>query len=416
MKLIIPPALRHRRFRLIWFGLMISIAGSRMQFFAMLWHIKQLTDLPIALGLVGLIRIIPITLFSLFGGMVADTFDRRKILYFSQSAQVLVALVLSYLTFADLIELWHLYTLTAAQAVALSFDLPARQSLTPNIVPAEDLPNAFSMQSIAFTTGAIVGPAMTGLVLATPSLGQPYTYLINAISYFAIIIAVIRMGPVPQQRGITKGLRNQFRAIGDGVSFIANQPIILSSMVLDFVATFFSTAIMLLPIYAQDILKVGEVGYGWLSAAESIGSAAMALFLSQVRHIKNQGKLILGSVSIYGVGTILFGFSTTFLMAMLALILVGAADTLSAIIRNTIRQLNTPDEMRGRMTSINQIFFMGGPQLGNFEAGLLANFIGAPLTVISGGVLCLVGVGFIAKRWPQLGNYHGEESAAVPSD
>ena len=141
----IPPALRHRRFRLLWIGLLISVAGSRMQFFALLWHIKQLSDLPIALGLVGLARIIPIVIFSLIGGAIADTFDRRKIIYVTQSIQIVIAAMLSLLTFMGSIELWHLYLLTALQAAAHSFDLPARQSLTPNLVPVEDLPNAFSM-------------------------------------------------------------------------------------------------------------------------------------------------------------------------------------------------------------------------------------------------------------------------------
>jgi MFS family permease len=405
MMLHIPPAMRHRRFRLLWIGLTISVAGSRMQFFALLWHIKQITDLPIALGLVGLVRIVPILIFSLLGGAVADAFDRRKILYITQSAQIGVALGLSLLTFSGQIELWQLYALTAAQAAALSFELPARQSLTPNLVPVQDLPNAFSMQSIAFTTGSIVGPAFTGFILATPSLGQPYTYLFNAISYLAIMAAVFLMGPVAQDKDISSGPGIQLQAIKEGIRFIINQPIILSSMLLDFVATFFSSATALLPIFAQDILQVGEVGFGWLAAAQSIGAAAMAAIISQLRDIRRQGTIILAAVTVYGLATIIFGLATSFLTAILALVFVGAADSLSTILRNTIRQLQTPDRLRGRMTSINQIFFMGGPQLGELEAGSVAQLFGAPFAVISGGALCIVGVGWIAKRWPQLRNY-----------
>lgn len=412
MKLHIPPSLHHRRFRLLWIGLMISVAGSRMQFFALLWHIKQISDLPIALGLVGLARIIPILIFSLLGGAVADAFDRRKILYITQSAQIGVALGLSYLTFSGQIELWHLYALTAAQAMALSFDLPSRQSLTPNLVPVRDLPNAFSMQSIAFTTGSIVGPALTGIILATPSLGQPYTYLINAISYLAIMAAVFLMGPVAQDKDISSGAGVQLQSIKEGIRFIINQPIILSSMLLDFVATFFSSATALLPIFALDILHVGAVGFGWLSAAQAIGAGIMAAILSQLRDIRRQGSIIIAAVIVYGIATTMFGFSTTFFAAMLALVLVGAADSLSTILRNTIRQLQTPDRLRGRMTSINQIFFMGGPQLGELEAGSVAQFFGAPFAVVSGGLLCILGVGWIANRWPQLRQYDQANKAA----
>ncbi|MEK6256954.1 MAG: MFS transporter [Chloroflexota bacterium] len=407
MKLHMPPALRHRRFRLLWIGLLISVAGSRMQFVALLWHIKQLSDLPIYLGLVGLARIVPIVAFSLLGGAIADTLDRRKILYVTQSVQIGVALILSILTYTDQILMWHLYALTAVQAAALSFDLPARQSLTPNLVPSADLPNAFSMQSIAFTTGSIIGPALTGFILATPSLGQPFTYFFNAISYLAIIAAVILMGPVAQDRDISTGSGNRLEAIKEGITFIVNQPIILSSMLLDFVATFFSSANALMPIFAQDILHVGEIGFGWLSAAQAMGAATMAAILSQLREIRTQGKLILISVVIYGAATIMFGFSTNFWIAMLALVIVGSADALSTIIRNTIRQMQTPDRLRGRMTSVNQIFFMGGPQLGEIEAGTVATLFGTPFAVVSGGFLCIVGVGWISKRWPQLRNYDG---------
>lgn len=173
-----------------------------------------------------------------------------------------------------------------------------------------------------------------------------------------------------------------------------------------------------MPIFARDILKVGEVEYGWLSAAQSIGAVTAATILSQVATIRKQGPLFLGSVVVFGLATIAFGMSRSLVAALLALILIGAADSVSTIIRNTIRQLQTPDYIRGRMTSVNQIFFMGGPQLGEIEAGVVAQLFGAPFAVVSGGIGCLLAVGWISQRWPLLRRFNGDEpiQAGAPAD
>ena len=407
MPLHIPPALLHRRFRLLWAGLAISVAGSQMQLWALLWHIRTLTDQPIAIGGIGLARVVPIIVFSLVGGALADTFNRRQVLFVTQSVMALVALTLAWLTFQGRIELWHIYLLTAIQATAIAFDLPARQALVPNLIPAEILPNAFSMQSIAFEVGAIVGPALSGMVIAY--LGQGYTYLINAISFGAVIIALALIGPVTQTVAGEKRPEVSLKAIKEGVRFILSQPIILSSMVLDFFATFFSSANTLLPFFAQDILKVGAVAYGWLSAAQAMGAMAAALVISQMQAIRRQGPIFLYSVVAFGLATIAFGLARNFWVAMAALALIGASDSVSMIIRNTIRQLQTPDHLRGRMTSINMIFFQGGPQLGELEAGVVAQLFSVPVAIVSGGIGCIVAVGWIARRWPQLRSYNGDE-------
>ncbi len=407
MPLQIPPALHHRSFRLLWIGLAISIAGSQMQIWALLWHVRILTDQPIALGGIGLARILPVIVFSLIGGAVADSANRRTVLFITQSLMALVALVLAWLTYNGEITLWQIYALTAIQATALAFDLPARQALVPNLVPAKDLSNAFSMQSIAFQVGSIVGPALSGLVIAY--WGQYYTYLIDSVTFMAVIGALLLIGPIPQRTRGSGRVQVKFADIVEGVRFILRQPVILSSMLLDFFATFFSSANTLMPIFARDILQVGVVEYGWLSAAQSIGAMAAAMIISQLKEIRRQGRTLLISVIAFGIATIMFGLARTFLGAMIALIFIGASDSVSAIIRNTIRQLQTPDYIRGRMTSINQIFFLGGPQLGEVEAGLVAQLFGAPFAVISGGIGCLLAVGWIARRWPQLRRYNGDE-------
>ncbi len=413
----IPPALKHRGFALIWSGLMISMVGSQMQQWALFWHISQISKDPIAVSIVGGVRFLAVLAFSLIGGLVADRYNRRAILFLTQSTAMIVAVILGLLTYLDIIQLWHIYALTAVQAAAMAFDLPARQSLVPNLVPRDILPSAFSLQSIAFNTGAIVGPALSGVVIGY--LGQEAVYFLNAVTFLAVIIALVLLGNVPQSQTIAqRGLRAAWADIREGVSFIRSQPLILSTMILDFIATFFSSANTLLPYFAQNVLRVGEIAYGWLAAAQSIGAVIVGLVVSQFRSIRHQGSLLLGSVVMFGAATILFGFSRTYAIVFLSLVLIGAADSVSTIIRNTIRQMNTPDSMRGRMTSINQIFFMGGPQLGEVEAGAAARYFGIPFAIITGGIGTILGVWLIASIWPALPRYNGDEptAQAVPAD
>lgn len=407
----IPPALKNRNFFLLWSGLLISIAGSQMQLAAIHWHIRELTGVPdpLALGGIGLARILPVIVFSLFGGAFADTYNRRTILFITQSAMALTAGVLAWLTFMGTVQIWHIYALTAIQAAAVAFDGPARQAIVPNLVPAKDLPSAFSLNSIAFNAGAIIGPVLSGVVIAT--LGQGYTYFFNAVSFLAVIFALLAIGEIPQDLKTASGV--SLSAMGDGVRFIFARKIILSTMIMDFFATFFASANTMMPIVARDILHVGEVGYGFLISAQAVGSVTAGLIVSQIPVIRKQGPVFLVAVIAFGLATIAFGFSDTFLLAMLTLICIGAADTVSTIIRNTIRQLQTPDHIRGRMTSINQIFFQGGPQLGEVEAGVVAAAFGVPFAIISGGIGTIIAALLIMSKWPQLRSFDGHEPQAA---
>jgi MFS family permease len=257
-------------------------------------------------------------------------------------------------------------------------------------------------------TGSIIGPALSGIVIV--ALGQGYTYFFNAVSFLAVIFALILIGPVKQdirKSGI------HLRAAVEGIRFILAKPIILSTMLMDFVATFFASANTMMPIVAKDILRVSEIGYGWLSSAQAIGSVVAGIIVSQVKRLRRQGPIFLSAVIIFGLATVLFGVSPVFAIAMLALILMGAADAVSTIIRNTIRQLNTPDHIRGRMTAVNQIFFQGGPQLGEVESGIVASLFGVPAAIISGGIGCVLGTVLIVLKWPQLRFYDGDEHLQV---
>jgi len=411
----IPPSLKHRRFFFLWLGLLISIAGTQMQIWALFWHIRELTEQPIAVSGIGFARILPVIVFSLIGGVIADSFDRRKILFFTQTAAASLALILGLFTQFGQVTIWHIYTLTALSAVAIAFDAPARQSLVPNLVPAKDLPNAFSMTSIAFQAGSVIGPALSGIVIA--AWGLQSIYYINAASYLAVLLALFFIGDIPQKmdRAINGvGLSS----IGDGIRFILGKPMIFSTMILDFIATFFASANTLMPFIARDVLRVGVVEYGWLSAAQAAGAVTVAVIVSQVRELRRQGMLFLTAVIVFGAATIAFGLSRLFVVSWIALALTGAADGLSTIIRNTIRQLETPDHIRGRMTSVNQIFFQGGPQLGEIEAGAVAQLFGAPLAIVSGGIGCVIGLGLVIWKWPQMLAYDRHEpdpTSAAPA-
>jgi len=392
-----------------WIGHLVSIAGSQMQLWALYWHLRTLSDQPMVISGIGLARFLPVILLSLIAGVTADRFDRRKMAILTQIALGLVALVLGLTTAWGIVSLWMIFGLVIIQSVAVAFDGPARQALIPSLVPRENLANAYSLTSIASKVGGILGPGISGLVIAW--LGLQWAYWINAISYLAVIVALIAMGDI--RTVIEKKafeLRGTFRDIQAGIVFIKNSPIIFSVMILDFFGTFFSSANTLLPFVAMDILHVGPIQYGWLSASQSIGTLMVGLYLSQKTKLRRQGLLISVSVILFGLATILFGVSTSFWLTMLALILIGAFDGLSTIIRNTVRQLQTPDAMRGRMMSITQIFFKGGPQLGEMESGLVAQAFGVPLAIISGGVGCVLAAGIVIKKYPQLWAFSGDET------
>ncbi len=360
-----------------------------MQLVAINWHVYLLTKSAFALGLVGLSRGVPIIICSLAGGVVADAVDRKKLMIVTQTVMLTCAAVLTAATLTGLKSVWPIYLLSGLAAAAQAFDTPARQALMPTLVPEEDFPNAVSLAVIVFNVAIIVGPAIAGFILA--ETGPGIIYGINAISFMAIIAAVIAMrtsGKPDLQRGRREAL--SFGALKEGLRFVWQTPIIVQTMTLDFAATFFGSATLLLPIFAQERLHVGARGYGFLAAAPAVGSVLTALVMARLGTLRRQGRLVVASVAVFGVATAAFGVSTVYWISLLMLATLGAADTVSTVLRQTIRQLVTPNHLRGRMTSINMMFFMGGPQLGEWEAGTLAAFIGAPLSVVVGGVGALV--------------------------
>ena len=402
-------ALRHRNFRLLWSGQLVSMAGTLMQSAAILWHVSLLVppaQRGIALGMVGLVRLLPIVVFSLVAGVVADAHDRRRMMLLTQGGMALAAGALAWLTFAGVHALWPIYVLAGVGAAFGAFDGPARQSFIPTLVPREHLPNAISLNTIMFQTAAVVGPALAGLVIG--ELGVGWAYAFNAVSFLCVIGALLAMRDLPGREAGTASPVS-FSAAREGLRFVFRSPLIRSTMLLDFFATFFASATALLPIFAQDILHVGAHGYGLLSAAPAVGSiVASVVMVRLIERIRRRGGVMLWAVAAYGLATVVFGISRNFALTFACLAFSGAADTVSMVIRNVVRQLSTPDHLRGRMTSVVMVFFMGGPQLGEFEAGVLANLCGAQFSVVTGGVGCVLAVVWIAARTPQLRRYRRE--------
>jgi MFS family permease len=416
-------SLRHTDFRRLWISQLVSQVGSQMQVVALNWHVYLLTGSALALGFVGLTRVVPIILFSLLGGVVADRWDRRKVMLGAQAAMTVVAVALAVLTFLGGDRLWALYALNALQASAGAFDNPARQSLIPRLVPPRELPGALSLNLTAFHVAMIGGPALAGLLIAgggaalAPSparLGAAgagpqafhmgWIYLLNALSFAGVLgtLATMRTsGRALVEGGVPEAPLAALRA---GLRFVFTTPIMVWTTALDFFATFFSGAMSLLPIVADQVLHVGPVGYGWLVSAPALGAVVGSVY-SSVRPLpKQQGRVLLASVAAYGMATVLYGLSRNLWLTLFALALTGLADLVSTVIRQTLRQVITPDGLRGRMTSVNMIFFMGGPQLGEMEAGLVASLfasasVGVTVSIVSGGLatlLCAVVIGAAA--------------------
>jgi MFS family permease len=360
-----------------------------MQFVAINWHVYLLTKSAFALGLVGLFRGVPIILCSLAGGVVADAVNRKRLMVVTQTVMLASAALLTAGTLAGLHSVWPIYILSGIASAASAFDVPARQALMPTLVPTEDFPNAVSLGIMVFNVATIGGPALAGFMLAES--GPAVIYGINALSFLAVIAALVAMrttGSPDLQMERKDAL--SFAALQEGLKFVWHTPIIVQTMTLDFLATFFASATLLLPIFAQEHLHVGARGYGFLASAPAVGSVLTALVMARFGSFRRQGRLVVCSVAVFGVATAAFGLSTVYWISLLLLAITGAADTVSTVLRQTIRQLVTPNYLRGRMTSINMMFFMGGPQLGELEAGSLAALIGAPLSVVTGGIACLV--------------------------
>jgi MFS family permease len=421
--------LRHRDFRWLWISQLVSMVGTQMQVVALNWHVYLLTRSALALGFVGLTRVVPIILFSLTGGVVADRRDRRRVMFATQGVMTAVSLALAAVAAMGHDSVWTLYLLNAIQAAAVAFDNPARQALVPRLVPLPDLPAALALNLTMFHLAMIAGPGLAGAIIAGRGgagpaahvVGQsappPDTtalaliYLLNTVSFLGVLVALVTMRTSGRPEADPKALPESAReALRSGLRFVFTTPIMVWTMALDFFATFFSGSLSLLPIVADQVLRVGAAGYGWLVSAPACGAVVGSLYTSIRSLPRRQGRVLLWAVAAYGAATVIYGLSRSFLLTFAALALAGLADVVSTVIRQTVRQLLTPDALRGRMTSVNMIFFMGGPQLGELEAGVVASLfasavVGVQVSIVSGGLATLIAAAWVAAAAPVVRRY-----------
>ncbi|MBN1427308.1 MAG: MFS transporter [Anaerolineae bacterium] len=411
-------AFQYRDFRLLWSGQLVSIIGSQMQVTAIDWHIYELlkgniytialfdkaftlqAD-AIGLGMLGAVRLVPVLLLALVGGMLADTIDRRRMLIWTSVLSAIFASILAVVTLAGQASVAILYLLTSILSGVNAFGNPARQSIVPNLVPREHLTNAVSLNNVMWQTATIIGPSLAGLVWHVFEPG--WVYAIDALSFVAPILALLAMSY--RGAGASGGVGLGWSSLVEGIRFTYQSRLIWSTMLLDFFATFFASARTMLPLVAGNILGVGALGFGVLSTAQSVGAMLTAVILSLRKTIRRQGIVLLASVAVYGIATALFGLSTFFALSYVLFALTGAGDTVSTVIRASLRQLVTPDHLRGRMTGVNMIFFQGGPQLGEMEAGLVASAFGSPVAIFTGGLATVLLTTWVAWKYPSLRNY-----------
>jgi MFS family permease len=396
------PALSHPAFRYYIVGGFISNVGNQLQAWAIAWHIFELTGSSLMVGTLGLVRVGPLLLFSLFGGVIADQFDRRKVMLLTQSMMALIALGLAALELSGRAAVLPIYGLVALFSVARAFDGPSRQALVASLVPNHILPNALSLNGISWRLSDVIGPVIAGILIAWqvpgPVTGLALCYVVNFGTFFAVLYAVYRLPPRLARLEGTERIRS-FRevldSIGEGLRFVQRTPVVRQAMWIDFWATFFSAADALLPAFAGPILQLGPRGFGILAASPAIGALLAAAALSWLPPIRHQGRWVIGMIALYGLFTVMFGLSQNLWMAVLFLAGTGAADMVSTVLRQTIRQLATPDHMRGRMTATGMLFHISGPQLGDFEAGLVASITGERAAVVIGGAASML----VALRW-----------------
>jgi len=400
-------ALRHRDFRLFWIGIVLSGFGTSFTQLAMQWQMYEMTGSALQLGLLGLVRAVPSMVVLLFGGLLADAMDRRRLMMRTQVAQLGISVALLALALGDGLSPWVFYVTSALLALFNALESPARNAMVPNMVPAEDLTNAFALNSSQRAIAQIAGPPLAGIVLA--AFGPAANYGVNAASWLAMVGALLAIKPVSQEivgrRAVSLG------ALREGFSYVWAHPLLMMMMLLDFGQNIFGNGRALLPIYASDILHVGPQGFGILSAANSIGAITTAGAMSAYGRVRRAGIGVLITILIYGVSSALFAYSQIFWLSAALLFVQGAANGVSTVLRTTILQLNIPDALRGRVTSVNMVFTNGGPQLGIFRVGAMGQWTGPEMSIFAGALALIGMVGAIGAAVPMVRRFEIAEDS-----
>lgn len=383
-------ALRHRNFRLFWTGQLVSLIGTWMQSTAQSWLVLELTHSAWMLGIVGALQFLPILLFALFGGVLADRLPKRRVLLFTQSFALAQAVLLWALVFSQTVQLWHVLLLAVMLGCTNAVDMPTRQSFVVEMVGRDDLPNAVALNSSLFNMARIIGPGLAGLIIFWVNVTP--LFLLNAISFIPVIIGLAlidaRQLHAPRiQKGANKGT---LRSLGEGLSYVAKTPpVLLIITVIGTVSLFGINFNVVLPLFATDVLNSGAAGFGFISSAFGLGSLIAALFLAWGNKQPDIRKMLLASIA-FCILEGIFALSKTYALSLVLIAAVGFMQIKFSAMANTMLQTVTPDHLRGRIMSIYMMVFAGSIPLGNLFIGILASLYSAPISLLAGAGLSLI--------------------------
>ena len=387
-----------RAFMRFWYSRLASTSANQMLMVAIGWQMYDLTGSAWDLGLVGLLQFLPALLLVLIAGHVVDRYDRARIVSLCMLAQTGVALLLAVSAYRHAGSRELLLVMSVLLGTIKAFQMPAQQALTPLLVPPEVLPRALAFASMGSQGAIVAGPALGGFIY----VAGPTAVYAACAGLFAISGALVAGVRYAHVRAAARNM--SFDTLLAGVRFVRHKPVVLGAISLDLFAVLFGGATALLPIFAKDILHTGPWGLGLLRAAPAVGAFTLSLLLTRWPIGRHAGRVLLGAVAVYGVATIVFGLSTSFTLSFIALIVAGAGDMVSVVIRQSLVQLDTPDAMRGRVSAVNSVFIGASNQLGEFESGVAAALLGPVAAVVLGGAGTLAVAALWFKLFPPLAN------------
>jgi MFS family permease len=408
-------ALRHRNYRLFWFGQMISLIGTWMQTTGQAWLVLELTHSPWQLGLVGALQFLPVLLFSVFGGVFADRWPKRNVLLCTQSAAMLQAFVLWLLIVSGTVQIWHIYILALMLGFTNCLDMPTRQAFVVEMVGREDLPNAVALNSSLFNLARIVGPGIGGIIIAVS--GVTMLFLLNALSFIAVLaglamIDVRLLHAQPGKSGDVKARPKTLQSLREGLGYVWRTPSVrLVILVVGLVSLFGINFNVVLPLFATDVLHSGAVGFGFLSSALGFGALASALWLAWGNNGPNMRRLLIGAL-VFCVLLALFAVSPIYPLSLVLIVIVGFSQIAFTALANTTLQTVAPDHLRGRVMSVYMLFFAGSVPLGNLLVGWLAGLVGASFGLLICAMLSLIVAG-AAWAWRKPAEKDLAESALI---
>jgi MFS family permease len=378
--------------------------GTQLTQFAVSFQVYRLTHSSFAVGVVGIVVLVPLVTFGLLGGAIADAVDRRRLTILTSSALFVLSSLLTLQAFLHLNQVWLLYLIAAVQGAFSSVDSSARGAILPRLVRRELMPAANALGQLGFNTGLTAGPLLGGLLVGT--LGFGWTYAFDAASFAAVLYGIWRLPPMPPPEGAS---RAGVASVLEGLRFLGPRKNLLMTFLVDINAMVFGMPRALFPAIGTNWFHGGAGTVGLLAAAPSTGALLGATVSGWAGRVNRQGLAVLVAVSIWGGSIALFGFVHVLWLGLLFLAIAGAADMVSAIFRNTILQVATPDALRGRLQGVFIVVVTGGPRLGDFEAGSVASGFGTQVSVVSGGLACLVGVAALAAAYPSFARYDGRD-------